>query len=605
MTEEHASVTQINDKAVTPQSSQSSSPDLPTSLNPQLERQGFETEINLPSQGWENKEGVFTQINDLLHRSAQGIPTGTLLLDKYKVEHLLTAATGEATLYVCSYQGREYVAKVYRRAAAIKDSVIHALRAIDSPYVARLYETGSWQGFPFEILPYYAAGSLQGKTFSFSQLQQEIIPALNEGLKVLHDHDIIHKDLKPSNIMLCDDGHHVAIIDFGISSVREQGRTVLVTRTGMTPDYSAPETYNNLFLAESDYYSLGITIYELFCGHTPYGNVDPETIERYLAIQQVPMPDSFPARLKQLILGLTYRDITHRRETDNPNRRWTYDEVKRWCAGEDVPVPGQGTAVTLLGEDAVRIPPVTFMYKRYTDLGKYVLALASDWNNGKKRLYRSNLSTYFNKFNADYANICLDAEEALRHRHANEDVEFFRVIYRLYPGFRPFIWQSHRWADMKALGQELLQILQGKPQDLPQAAQLFLDFMARQLFSIREQIVHREQLDRVHEINAMETRCNNAVAAKDWSTVIRELYLLAYLYTEERELVTPFGRFADIDALVAYVRVKLQRGESIDEEAAFLIPAAEAGTGSGRSEGVHPAFAAWLIVQGRSDCLKA
>ena len=261
-------------------------------------------------------------------------------------------------------------------------------------------------------------------------------------------------------------------------------------------------------------------------------------------------------------------------------------------------MPGQGAASTLLGSDAIRIPPVTFMYKRYTDLGKYVLALASDWNNGKKRLYRSNLSTYFNKFNADYANICLDAEEALRHRHADEDVEFFRVIYRLYPGFQPFIWQSHQWPDMKALGMDLLQALQGSQDELPQAAQPFLGLVARQLFSVREQVVHREQPDRIQQINALETRCNNAAAAKDWPTVIRELYLLAYLYAEERELVVPFGRFADIEAFVDYFKDKLKRGESIDEEAAFLIPAPGAGAGS-----VLPAFAAWLITQGKGDCL--
>ena len=237
MAEERASSTQINTQVNTKVNEDAMSPrPAATSLNPGL--RGAETEINLPSQ--ERGEAAdFTQINDLLHHAAQGIPAGTMLLDKYRVERLLTAATGEATLYVCSYSGKEYVAKVYRRAAAVKDSVVAALRCIDSPYVAQLFETGNWQGFPFEIIPYYAAGSLQGRTFSFSQLQQEIIPALNEGLKVLHDHNIIHKDLKPSNIMLCDDERHVAIIDFGISSVREQGRTVLVTRTGMTPDYSA------------------------------------------------------------------------------------------------------------------------------------------------------------------------------------------------------------------------------------------------------------------------------------------------------------------------------------------------------------------------------
>ena len=48
--------------------------------------------------------------------------------------------------------------------------------------------------------------------------------------------------------MLLDDNKSVAIIDFGISSVVEEGNTVLVTKTGMTPEYSAPETFRNLFL---------------------------------------------------------------------------------------------------------------------------------------------------------------------------------------------------------------------------------------------------------------------------------------------------------------------------------------------------------------------
>ena len=129
---------------------------------------------------------------------------------------------------------------------------------------AKLYETGTWNGAPFEIIPFYKYGSLEGKTFSLAQLKESVIPALNEGLHALHQKGIIHKDLKPSNIMLCDDQKSVAIIDFGISSIREDGNTIVKTKTGMTPEYSAPETFKNLYLEESDYYSLGITIYELY-----------------------------------------------------------------------------------------------------------------------------------------------------------------------------------------------------------------------------------------------------------------------------------------------------------------------------------------------------
>ena len=96
---------------------------------------------------------------------------------------------------------------------------------------------------------------------------RKIIPNINEGLHAIHEAGIIHKDLKPSNIMLNSDGETVSIIDFGISSIIADGNTVLVTKTGMTPEYSAPETFKNLFLRESDYYSFGITLFELLWLH--------------------------------------------------------------------------------------------------------------------------------------------------------------------------------------------------------------------------------------------------------------------------------------------------------------------------------------------------
>ena len=158
-----------------------------------------------------------------------------------------------------------------------------------------MYATGEIDGYPYEILPYYKNGSLQGKKFLYQQLKSKIIPALNEGLKVLHDNGIIHKELKPSNIMLADNGEGVALIDFGISSIREDGNTVIVTRTGMTLEYSAPETFKNLFLSESDYYSLGITLYELHSGHTPYAQMSQDEIEKLLGGMGAGTPEPAPA----------------------------------------------------------------------------------------------------------------------------------------------------------------------------------------------------------------------------------------------------------------------------------------------------------------------
>lgn len=241
----------------------------------------------------QSDDSNFTEVNPTVQNYTVDIPAGTLLAGKYRVETPLSTNTGEANLYLCRYRNNTYVAKVYRRQSAIKDDIVLALEGVSSPHVAKLFETGTYNNAPFEILPYYKYGSLEGKTFSFERLRKEIIPALNDGLLALHTKNIIHKDLKPSNIMLCDDQKGVAIIDFGISSIREGGNTVVVTKTGMTPEYSAPETFRNLFLEESDYYSLGVTLYELYCGHTPYSGVSKDVIEQYIAVQKIPFPAAF------------------------------------------------------------------------------------------------------------------------------------------------------------------------------------------------------------------------------------------------------------------------------------------------------------------------
>lgn len=220
----------------------------------------------------------YNRQNNIETDSSSSITEGTTICDKYKVQSQLEVSSGEADLFLCSDGSRQYVAKVYKRKFAIKQEVIDALLKIDSPYVARLYETGTYNGYPVEILPYYERGSLQGKTFTEDELVRKIIPNINEGLHAIHKAGIIHKDLKPSNIMLNSDGETVSIIDFGISSIIADGNTVLVTKTGMTPEYSAPETFKNLFLRESDYYSFGITLFELFCGYAPYANMQPEGI---------------------------------------------------------------------------------------------------------------------------------------------------------------------------------------------------------------------------------------------------------------------------------------------------------------------------------------
>lgn len=415
-----------------------------TEINPNINATVINSEI-----------GQATAINPDLVASTAKLAAGTLLAGKYEIVEPLSVSTGEADLYVCNYDGKEYVAKVYRRQRAVKPEVITVLKSIKSPYVASLFDTGIHNNLPFEILPYYKNGSLQGRQFSMEELKKTIIPCINEALNVLHQNDIIHKDLKPSNIMMLDDNKSVAIIDFGISSVVEQGNTVLVTKTGMTPEYSAPETFRNLFLEESDYYSFGITLYELYCGYTPYKNMNAEEIAQFTAVQRIPFPKDMPQELQDLISAVTYFDITNRNNKNNPNRRWTYIEVDNWCKGKKQVIPGEGTG---FGAEKA-IPSYTFLGQAYKDIPSLITALASNWNDGKKQLYRGLLSGFFKNFNPEIAGYCIDAEEEATQTAGKDDVIFWNLLYKIYPELNGFFWLGHIHESLPALGRDMLEKL--------------------------------------------------------------------------------------------------------------------------------------------------
>ncbi len=416
-----------------------------------------EAEINSHINATEINSSIqqSTIINPNIAAAACKLSPGNVIAGKYEVTEPLGVSTGEADLYICKYGGQEYVAKIYRRQRAVKQEVLTALKSIDSPYIASLYETGEYNGFPFVVLPYYKNGSLQGRKFTFAELKNTIIPCVNEALRVLHENGIIHKDLKPSNIMMQDDNKSIAIIDFGISSVVEEGNTVLVTKTGMTPEYSAPETFRNLFLEESDYYSFGITVYELFCGNTPYKNMDAEEIAQFTAVQRIPLPKDMPRELQEFISAVTYFDITNRNKKDNPNRRWTYMEVSRWCKGKKQILPGEG------GDNAAEqaIPAYPFMGRKYKDIPSLVTALAGSWEEGKKQLYRGLLSAFFKNFNPEIAGYCMDAEEEMVQDGEKEDIIFWNLLYQIYPGLSGFYWKEQSYGSLQDLGNDMLERL--------------------------------------------------------------------------------------------------------------------------------------------------
>lgn len=522
-----------------------------------------------------------------LQAGGQGVQMlGEVIEGKYTVQTRLNISTGEADLYICSDGTDQYVAKVYRRKVAIKEEVTEKLKAIDSPYVAKVYATGEIKSFPYEIIPYYKNGSLQGRTFTYEQLKNGVIPALNEGLRVLHENGIIHKDLKPSNIMLADNGRDVVIIDFGISSIREDGNTIVVTRTGMTPEYSAPETFKNLFLSESDYYSLGVTLYELYCGHTPYARMTPDEIEQFVSVQKLPLPAEMDDELKVLISALTYPDITNRKNKLNPNRRWGYEEILKWCVGIKQPVPGEMTGEAVMNGD---IRPYKFLGETYTDKKKLLKALTDHWEEGKKQLFRGLLSAYFKGFDAETAGFCLDAEAEAD--GGDEDIIFFKTLYKIDPAMITFLWKGKQYKDVAELGNEFLETLWKKD---PSMNSFVDELLEKGVLSQYVLCMSDEDTQKVSALKALES--SHRAFADDSRQKSLNYYLLAYMLSGRKAFRIRGTEFSSIKELMYSLKAALEKSyEDFEKLCHELIDI------KGR---LDPQFEGWLLALGKKEELE-
>lgn len=538
----------------------------------------------------ELNEAPQTVINKALLSCSEAdlLAEGDVICGKYTVESRLSVRSGEADIYICKSEGQVYAAKVYRREAAVKSEITELLKSIDSPYVAKIYKTDTVNGFPVDIIPYYKNGSLQGKRFTYDEITSMIIPCINEGLNAIHSKGIIHKDLKPSNIMMADDEKSVVLIDFGISSVRSGDNTVLLTKTGMTPEYSAPETFRNLFLEESDYYSFGISLFELFSGRVPYTNMSAEEIEQYVLVQKIPFPDDMPVRLKDFISALTYYDITNRKNKANPNRRWTYEEVKMWLDGKSLEIPGEAGGNISSGA----VKPYIFAGEAYTDPALLMTAMAKDWNEGKKQLYRGKTAAHFRAFNREFARQCMEAEEEAGRANGKDDFIFWKLLYRVNPKLKAFYWKENMFESLAALGRDMLERLRNNDRSL---FKYYQSVLSEKLLS--EYVSMTEPKNEGLKEKALSVEGSYLFELNNDTDFTLTFYLMAYLLSGQRLLVVRGQEFKTASELADYIKSLLD--ESLEAFKAFCY---EMVTHYGK---LDSQLEAWLIVNGKQNAVKS
>jgi serine/threonine protein kinase len=154
------------------------------------------------------------------------------------------------------------------------------LASLQHPNIARLYDGGtSEEGWPYFVMEYVEGKPIDqwcdDRKLNVSE-RLRLFRAVCDAVQFALQHRVIHRDLKPGNILVTEEGT-VKLLDFGIAklvSADADQKTVLATRTGtrlMTPEYASPEQIRAEEITPlSDLYSLGVILYELVTGRRPY-----------------------------------------------------------------------------------------------------------------------------------------------------------------------------------------------------------------------------------------------------------------------------------------------------------------------------------------------
>ncbi|UCH95099.1 MAG: protein kinase [Candidatus Aminicenantes bacterium] len=224
---------------------------------------------------------------------------------------------------------------------------------VEHRHVCKIYESGECSGHPYIAMQYIDGQTLKDLTNQLTLEEKlRIIKEVALGLQAAHRNGLIHRDVKPTNIMVTqteEENWKPFIMDFGIA--REQEASGL-TSTGMvvgTPFYMSPEHAKSKLEGldrRSDIYSLGVTLYELLTGIVPFQGDTPVEV-----LIKVIEKDPYPIRRLNPRIPVDIETIVMKCLEKDPNRR--YSSAKELA--EDIQ--------RYLDGDPIQARPATFTYR--------------------------------------------------------------------------------------------------------------------------------------------------------------------------------------------------------------------------------------------------
>jgi serine/threonine protein kinase len=266
----------------------------------------------------------------------------------YLGEHIYLGT--QAAIKVLNAQAADYPMDWFRMEARTIARLIH-------PNIVRVLEFDVLENTPFLVLDYAPGGSLRhrypnGTILSLSTVVSYTKQAA-EALQYVHDERLVHRDVKPENLLL---GRHdeVLLSDFGIALLVQTFHSKSVQDVAGTLAYMAPEQLQGQPSAASDQYSLGVIVYEWLTGKQPFNGSLAEVVSQHLIASPPPLRSRVPT------ITLAVERVVMMALEKDPGKRFSsvraFARALEQASLSGISSPGQISSPGIDGETAIVLP---------------------------------------------------------------------------------------------------------------------------------------------------------------------------------------------------------------------------------------------------------
>ena len=204
--------------------------------------------------------------------------------------------------------------------------------ALNHPNIIPVTDYGEYEGTPYLVMKYMPGGTLKqalierlqnrNGPFSYQEAAAILVP-IARALELAHYQGIIHRDVKPSNILLTQTGQPM-LTDFGVAKITES--TVTLDHTGLgtgigTPEYMAPEQWEGKKEIDGrvDIYGLGVVFYELITGRSPFTADTVPAIMMKVMVDPLPRPKKYCKDIPDSVEKVIFKALARKPENRYSN----------------------------------------------------------------------------------------------------------------------------------------------------------------------------------------------------------------------------------------------------------------------------------------------